>query len=613
MKCGIEIHQRLLGSKLFCRCPASAPESAANTIIERRLHAVRSEMGELDSAVRLESVRERAFEYASANLSSCLVEADEEPPHSVNEGALHAALCICGLLQSRAVDELHVMRKNVIDGSNTSGFQRTALIGLGGNVVTPFGKLEIQSICLEEESAGIIEGNEEKAKYSLDRLGIPLIEIATAPTIKSGKEAQEAALAIGTLLRSTGAVQRGIGTIRQDLNVSTENGARVEIKGVQELSMIAKTVELEVERQEKLLSILTEAKKRLAGRQIEEKFFDLSAIFAETRAQMISKAMKNGAKVFGMLLPAYAGLLGKEVNPNRRLGSELADYARSTGVKGIIHSDEQMEKYGISDDEISEVRVALSMKPDDAFALVVADEGKARLALSEVARRAGIFSVVEETRKANVDGTSSYMRPLPGRARMYPETDVPHTLITPDMLAAAKKSISSMEKAVEEKEESLSSLPEELRAQLAGAKNLLPPSASAKPGITPEISAFTSAMAAGIDAKLAASAITNTLSSLKREGISTQNLTEARFLSALSACKNGTIAKAALQEILREMCNDAKATPQTAAKKLSLEKISGKLLSSLIKEEKLDLAGLMAKYRLRVDAAEAKALLEKKK
>jgi glutamyl-tRNA(Gln) amidotransferase subunit E len=506
------------------------------------------------------------------------------------------------------------MRKNVIDGSNTSGFQRTAVVGLGGSVATPSGPLPIQTVCIEEESAGIMEGKDGSAQYDLSRLGIPLVEIATAPALRSGKEAGAAALAIGTLLRKTGLVSRGIGTIRQDLNISIPNGARVEIKGVQDLQLIALTVDLEVQRQEKLLAILNEARSRLSGKAPPESIFDITEIFSNTACSLVAKGLKGKARVLGMPLPRYAGLLGMEISPNRRFGSELADYARAFGVRGLVHSDESMDKYGISDDELSELRVALSIGKEDAFLLVVADEKKARAALAAAFGRATLFSIVEETRRANPDGTSSYMRPLPGRARMYPETDVEPIEISQGMLAAAKKAAAAMREAEEEAKSALSSLNPELSAQLSSAKGLLSHSPSHRSRApTPELSAYLSAIEAGIDGKLAASAITNSLSSLKREGAGTRALDEERLLSALAACQQGVFAKAAMQDILREMCKDPGATPQGAAKSLSLERISGSALEALIKGESLDFSSLMAKYRLRVDAAEAGSFLKKPK
>ncbi|MEM2137745.1 MAG: Glu-tRNA(Gln) amidotransferase subunit GatE [Candidatus Anstonellaceae archaeon] len=609
MLCGIEIHQRIAGKKLFCNCVPSESEDR-RIHFDRRLHAVRSELGELDAAVRVEALRDRSFRYSAPFQSACLVEADEEPPHPLNPEALSAVLVFSTLLSSKPVDQLHIMRKNVIDGSNTSGFQRTAVVSLGGSVQTPSGSLAIQTICVEEESAGILPADGEKgseAAYDLSRLGIPLVEIATAPTLKSGKEAQEAALAIGSLLRQTGLVSRGIGTIRQDLNISIPEGARVEIKGVQDLALIEKTVELEVQRQHALVEISTEAKKRLNGKPIEADFVDLTEIFSQTKSPMVGKMLKSGAKVFGFSLSGFAGLLGKQTVPGRRFGSELADYARSAGVKGIIHSDENLDSYGFSEDEISETKAALSVSPKDAFVLVVSSEKKALAALSEVCCRANFLGVPEETRRANPDGTSSYMRPLPGKARLYPETDLAPVIITPAMLSDAASFVKKMGKAQEQKEEALSSLNDEMKKQLSSAKGLLShnPAFPAVTGSSPEIAAFEAALKAGADAKFAATTITNTLASLKREGVATANLDEQRLVSVLVACKKGIFAKAATADILRAMCRDPPATPESAAKSLGLEKITGKALRALIENEKLDMKGLMAKYRLRVDAAEA--------
>jgi len=612
MLCGIEIHQRIAGRKLFCGCYPSDGKGQCATFT-RKLHAVLSELGELDSAVRLEAVRERSFKYGAPNRSSCLVEADEEPPREVSPDALSAALVFCQFLNSKPVDEMHIMRKNVIDGSNTSGFQRTALLGTGGAIETPSGKVRILAVCIEEESAGIVEGSEREAEYDLSRLGVPLVEIATAPDIKSGKQAQEAALAIGTLLRKTGLVQRGIGSIRQDLNVSVPEGARVEIKGVQALELIEKTVELEAARQVALAALSAEIQTLTGGKPAEQVFFDLTEIFSETKSQLVSKQLKTGAKLLGMKLPKLAGILGKEILPGRRFGTELSDYAKSTGLRGIIHSDESMEKYGFSEDEISESSAAMSIGKTDAFVMVVGDEKRARAALSEVASRASYKGVPGETRRANPDGTSSYMRPLPGKARLYPETDLTPVQITKEMIRTASLMVKKIGEAHEEKEELLSSLNSDLSSQLSSARGLIShnpsfPSSSSSP--TPELAAFAEAVKQGVDPKLAASAITNTLQSLKREGADTKQLDEPRLLSALLLCKNSKITKAAIANVLKEMCNDSGATAEGAAKKLGIEKITGSALEKLLKEEKLELSGLMAKYRLQVDAQEAQEIIK---
>ncbi|MCX8197724.1 MAG: Glu-tRNA(Gln) amidotransferase subunit GatE [Candidatus Micrarchaeota archaeon] len=617
MKCGIEIHQRIAGRKLFCRCPSPSdhPSSdgskAGEARFTRRLHAVLSELGEMDAAVRMESIRQRQFSYAASLNECCLVEADEEPPHQISQEALAAAVAICRLLKSKVVDELHVMRKNVIDGSNTSGFQRTALVGIGGEVETPLGKLAIQTVCLEEESAGIIEGKEGSAEYSLSRLGVPLVEIATEPSLSSGKQAQEAAFAIGSLLRKTGLVQRGIGSIRQDLNVSIPGGARVEIKGVQELSMIATTVDMEAARQSQLIQISKEAQKRLSGKPIEEVFVDLTEIFKETSCSIIGKAIRSGGCAMGLLLPKHEGLLAKEILPGRRYGTELSDYAKSAGIKGIIHSDENLSKYGITDDEALEVRAALSAKPSDAFVIAAGERRKAQAALSEVCRRANYPGVPEETRKANPDGTSSYMRPLPGKARLYPETDLPPLEIGSSILRKAEEEVRRMEKEEKEKAQLLSALNPQLSSQVSSVRGLISHNESfSQEFSSPEFSVFAACVKKGIDAKFAASVISNTLQALKREGAPVSSLDEPKLIDFFESFQKRVFSKSASPEILRAMCQEGISASQ-AAKKLGLQLVTGDELLSLISKEKLGISEFMAKHRLRVDAEEVQKAFKK--
>lgn len=250
LKAGIEIHQQLDTNKLFCNCPSILRVDEPNSKIRRKLHAVTGETGEIDAAADYEHKREREFTYEAYSDSTCLVELDEEPPRLINEEALKIALQISLLLNAKPLEIAQVMRKTVIDGSNTSGFQRTLLIAREGYVETSSGKIGIQSICLEEDAARIISQTDKEVTYRLDRLGIPLVEIATAPEVKSPEQAKEVALHIGEILRAC-KVKRGIGTIRQDVNMSVKNSYRVEIKGVQEPALISKTIVKEIERQKK--------------------------------------------------------------------------------------------------------------------------------------------------------------------------------------------------------------------------------------------------------------------------------------------------------------------------------------------------------------------------
>lgn len=256
-KCGIEIHQQLETNKLFCDCPSELRNDPHDISIKRKLRSVPGEGGEIDIAVKHETEKELEFTYEGYSDSTCSVEFDEEPPHNLNKNALKIVLEICKMLNCDIVDEIQIMRKTVVNGSNTSGFQRTMLVGYGGYLDTSYGKVGIDSICLEEDSARrvgrILKNDKEKSVvYRLDRLGIPLIEITTGPDIKNPKQCKEAAEKLGMILRSTGKVKRGIGVIRQDVNVSINNGGRVEIKGFQDLKNIPKVIDGEIKRQLKI-------------------------------------------------------------------------------------------------------------------------------------------------------------------------------------------------------------------------------------------------------------------------------------------------------------------------------------------------------------------------
>lgn len=436
--CGIEIHQQLdTAHKLFCGCPTRHREvEESNFEFFRYLRPSRSELGEIDRAALEEVLVSRKFLYKAYD-STCLVEADEEPPAEVNSEALEISLIIARLLNINIVDQLEVMRKMVIDGSNTSGFQRTAYVGADGWIETSAGRVGIGILCLEEEAARIIEDRGDSLVYSLDRLGIPLVEIGTAPDIVSPNHAREVASYLGMILRSTGRVKRGLGTIRQDVNVSVKGGARVEIKGVQALNLVDKVVEFEALRQVRLLEIKEELIRR--GAYVNQASRDVTDLFANTASKVLSRSLKSGGVILACRLAGFAGLVGREIQPDRRLGSEMSDRAKRAGVGGIFHTDE-LPAYGVTADEVEAVRKAMGAADGDAVIMVTGPRDRAEKAMTAVLVRAdeAFCCVPEETRRALPDGCSEYMRPLPGSARMYPETDVPSVAISEEMLAALK-------------------------------------------------------------------------------------------------------------------------------------------------------------------------------
>ena len=446
LRVGLEIHQQLnTQHKLFCSCPTllvSDDHLKDLSPFLRFLRATRSELGEVDEAALFEHQRKRAYMYLAPPNASCLVELDEEPPHMLNLEALKIALAIALAFNSFIVDEIHVMRKIVIDGSNTAGFQRTAIVALGGYIHDEEGAINIQTIALEEDAARKIDENNLFVTYSLDRLGIPLIEISTAPDITTPQQAKRVAEKIGLMLRFTGKVKRGIGSIRQDINLSIRGSPKIEIKGVQRLELIPKVVEEEVRRLIGLQMIqkLLLERKASAEEIGAQPIVDVTDILVKSSSKLILNTVKEGGKAYALKLPKFDGILGIELQTNRRFGTELADYAKQwAGVKGIIHSDE-LPGYGIDENIVSELRKALKADELDAFVIVVDKPEKARKALETVRERCiiALQGVPKETRAANEDGTTRYLRPQPGAARMYPETDIPPMRITPELLEEAR-------------------------------------------------------------------------------------------------------------------------------------------------------------------------------
>lgn len=416
IKVGLEIHQQLNTGKLFCSCKSDIVERNPIVSFKRFLASIKGESGEVDKASIEESKKNKFFVYQGHSEVNCLVESDEEPIHEININAIKVAVQICKMLNAKIVDNVQIMRKIVIDGSNTSGFQRTCLIGFDGVLKCSFGNVRISSICLEEDSSKIVEKGKEFDIYNISRLGIPLVEISTYPDIFDKKNVREVAETLGNLLRSTKHVKRGLGSIRQDVNVSFNGGSRVEIKGVQDLKGLENVVDFEVERQKELLKI---------NKDLKGKSFDVSRVFD------LSDLLKNSGfklfdgKVFGIKLKNLAGILGKKIQIGRRFGSELSDYAKVTsGVKGIIHSDEIL-KY-VDKSFLDLIIKRFKMSENDAFVLVCAPKDVAIVALDAIAERVRLafkYSVLEEVRNANNNYSSSFMRSISGADRMYPETD----------------------------------------------------------------------------------------------------------------------------------------------------------------------------------------------
>ncbi len=439
MKIGLEIHFQLNGSKLFCSCSTEGKDT--KDYFRRKLTPVMGEMGRVDTAVEYETIRNRDFLYRIST-NSCLVENDEDPPHFADLNALKTALAISKALNCNILDYVSFMRKIVVDGSNTSGFQRTGVISMDGRVKTSRGDVRISAITLEEDACRKMSEKNDVVEYSLDRLGVPLIEISTEPDIVDPDHAMETAKAIGHYVMSMPNFRGEVDSIRQDVNFSMGFG-RVEIKGVSKLSFIKDTIEYEIKRQSSLKEIsdiLSEKSPEIGD------FIDITDIFGNTDSSMVKKSIASGKSVLCAKVSKCHGFMK---HGNYKLGREFADVARNIGLGGLMHSDE-FPAYGITEEELNAMYSTVGKRHDDAVIVVLgskSDIAKLKPLLDE--RLLKIMKMkLEETRSATPSGETRYLRPLAGKERMYPETDVPLVEITESLLVDVREMIP---KPVEEK------------------------------------------------------------------------------------------------------------------------------------------------------------------
>lgn len=446
LKVGLEIHQQLDSkNKLFCNCK-TVDSTEHDFSFKRILRPTQSEMGSYDQAALFESKKIKTVKYQSSKNSNCLIESDEEPPMMVNTEALELVLTISLALHCTIEDELHVMRKIVIDGSNTTGFQRTILVGRSGFLDVDGIKVGIQSICLEEDAARIInedKDDDESKIFALDRLGIPLIEIALDPISNTPMFVTNVAQTVGRLLRSTKKVTRGLGSIRQDVNISIDGGAVVEVKGVQQLSQLAMVIEYETKRQDGLNLIA----KELKSRKIDESKFlenitDVTDLIEQSSSKVVKKILSGDSRFLGVVLRGFKGILSFEPYQGIRLGRELGEVAKSYGIGGIFHSDE-LPNYGISIEDVESLSSILKINENDAFILIGGPSVLLNTVVLELSNRIkkAFSGVVPETRSVRLDGVTVFSRPRPGSSRMYPETDIPYISIDENKLKELSKHI----------------------------------------------------------------------------------------------------------------------------------------------------------------------------
>jgi len=578
---GIEIHQELATkNKLFCSCPPRLSDKEPDYTFTRKLRPSQSELGEVDPAALFEFLKGKTIIYQGNHDTNCLVEMDEEPPGPLDPEALDISLTFSLMTGGIPVDEVQVMRKTVVDGSNTGGFQRTSVVSLGGAVKVDGKTYNLEQVAVEEDAARKMAEEGDTITYRLDRLGIPLIEITTAPEMHTPEEAYKVAARIGAILRATGMVRRGLGTIRQDVNVSIRGGAIIEIKGVQDLNLMPTIAEYEARRQATLLEIAEELKRRgVTPEVLRQEAADVSDVFKETGSKILGAALKRGGKVMAVRLPGFGGLTGRELCPGRRLGTEMSDHAKfGGGVKGIFHTDE-LPGYSITAEEVDALRDRMGAGAADAVVIVADEERKCVAALGAVVSRAeqALLGVPAETRSANPDGTTRYTRPRPGAARMYPETDVKPVRVTPEKLEELRAMFPEMPEVKLRRFMKDYSLNEKLATQVVDSDYM---------GLFEELARE------GHSTTLLAVTLTEDLTKLRRDGVPVEGLSDEALRDAFTLVKGGAATKESLPDVLTWLAENRGKKARDAVSALGFDMMTIEELTALVNravEEKADL------------------------
>ena len=573
VKVGLEIHQQLeTNKKLFCNC---TPIESDNYSIkfQRKLRASKSELGEFDPAALFESTKSKTIMYYANEESSCLVEQDEEPPHELDKDAQNIALVISSALKSNIFSEIYPMRKTVIDGSNTTGFQRTMLISQGGFYNAGEIKIGIQSICLEEDAAKILGEEGTIRKFGLERLGVPLVEIATDPFEVDLSEIKKIALSLGRILRSTKKVKRGLGSIRQDVNVSIKDGGGVviEVKGVQQLDQLEKVVEYEAKRQHGLLKISKKIQETNWKYKKEDKK-DITELFSKCQSKIIQGAINKNQKIIAISFKNMGGIFGYLPYEGIRLGKEIAELVRFFGIGGVFHSDE-LPNYGIEKSDLDGLKNSLEINENDAFLVLAAPEEKIHIVIDQIILRMEHIKnqgIPIDTRLATPTGETKFLRPRPGAARMYPETDIPPIIITENELINAEENIPKLwDEAIKEIEVKYE-MNQQLAEQIFDSRYI-----ELFENIIKKIKT---------NPTFVASILCSTITNLERKGLDSNLLENQEIFKLFELLEKGEIAKESIEIIFENIMSKKSQNVEEAMKNTAIESINEKDLDIIIKD-----------------------------
>ncbi len=574
IKVGLEIHQQLAtNKKLFCNCKPIESEIFTKQFI-RRLRAAKSELGKYDPAALFEKSKSKTIQYMANSQSSCLVEYDEEPPHELDDDAKEIALVISSALNSNILSEIHVMRKTVIDGSNTSGFQRTMLISQGGYLQVEKEKIGVQVVCLEEDAAKLLKDSEDLREYSLDRLGVPLVEIALEPVKGDAKDVKKIALSLGRLLRTTRKVTRGIGSIRQDVNISVNDNGVVEVKGVQQLDQLESIIDYESKRQHGLI-LIAEKIKNIKTQISDDDIFNITEFISNCNSKIIQKALKSKSIIKVIRVKGFTGIFGYEPYPGIRLGKEIGQQVRFFGIGGVFHSDE-LPNYGIEETDVKKLRELMKLDENDAFLIIAGDIDKIEYSIESIINRINYaaIGVPAETRGIVSNGETIFLRPRPGSSRMYPETDIPPISVTKKEIENAVNNIpKTWDESLKDIQEKFN-LNKQLSEQLFDSDYLdLFEKICEKQSISPTF---------------VASTLCSTITNLQRQGFESSRLTSQQIEDTFDLLTQNKITKESVGIIFQSIMSGKTSSVKDAISESAMESIDDssldKILNDIIEE-----------------------------
>lgn len=602
-KSGLEVHQQLLTEKkLFCRCPAGKYSNEYHAEILRHMRPTLSEMGEYDGTALMEFKTKKNIIYRIHHDTVCTYEMDDTPPFTINEQALDIAIGIGLLMNSSIVDELHIARKQYLDGSIPTGFQRTAIICVNGKIPYKDREVNIIQMSIEEDSCREVSDIGHNRYYLTDRLGMPLVETVTAPEMKTPHEVAEVNQILRRLVRSTGNVRTGIGASRQDVNVSVEGGTRIEIKGVSRIPYIPRLTYNEAMRQWNLLRLRDELENRgITEETFSANYEDVTKLLRKTRFQPIHDAIAEGKVVNCVNLKGYKDLLLWQTQTDTFFSKEISDRIRVIAclmtLPNILHSDSPGES--MTSSEWQQLKKYVGAGEDDTIVLVWGSETDAETAAKEVIIRAkeATIGIPSETRQALLDGTTGFERILPGPQRMYPDTDLPPKKVTDERKARLSEQ-----------------LPDPLWKREDWYRKLKIPADVVEPLAISRFAKLFDKLVKDdkMDPVLASVALIQFPKRLKKKGFDINVLTEKMMEKILTAVGKGEIPRDAILPLMEKCINTGKFTRSYLPKPLEenklineIEKVSKRTEKMKIddseKLKKVVLGIIMKKFRGRLD------------